>query len=59
MDKNYKLGLTAIIGCNLVWGLLPIYWKMLIPIPSSCNYFLQNRAGWTLYFPCMFKALWV
>ena len=41
MDKNYKLGLTAIIGCNLVWGLLPIYWKMLIPIPSSVIIFYR------------------
>lgn len=41
MDKNYKMGLTAIIGCNLVWGLLPIYWKMLIPIPSSVIIFYR------------------
>ena len=41
MDKNYKLGLTAIIGCNLVGGLLPIYWKMLIPIPSSVIIFYR------------------
>lgn len=41
MNKEYKLGLTAAIGCNIVWGLLPIYWKMLIPIPSSVIIFYR------------------
>lgn len=33
--QNYKIGLLAALSCALIWGLLPIYWKLLIPIPSS------------------------
>ena len=33
--KDYKLGLSAALWCAFLWGLLPIYWKWLIPIPSS------------------------
>jgi len=32
---NYKGGLLAAIGSATIWGLLPIYWKALIPIPSE------------------------
>ncbi len=36
MDKrNYRIGLTSAIGCAIVWGLLPIYWNSLKPIPSG------------------------
>lgn len=30
--KEYKNGMLAAIGCPLLWGILPIYWKSLIPI---------------------------
>ncbi|MCR5482737.1 MAG: EamA family transporter RarD [Clostridia bacterium] len=32
--KNYRFGMTAAIGCSCLWGVLPIYWKSLIPIDS-------------------------
>lgn len=35
MHKNYKMGIMAATGCSFIWGLLPIYWKSLVPIPSS------------------------
>lgn len=35
-DKNseYKSGLITVILCQLIWGVLPIYWASLTPIPS-------------------------
>ncbi len=35
MQKNYKLGMIAATSCSFLWGLLPIYWKSLVPISSS------------------------
>lgn len=32
--QNYKMGMIAALSCASVWGFLPIYWKMLIPINS-------------------------
>jgi chloramphenicol-sensitive protein RarD len=29
-----KLGLLCVIGCQLFWGVCPIYWQALMPIPS-------------------------
>jgi len=34
-DKNeYRSGLIASIGCMTLWGILPVYWKALVPISS-------------------------
>ncbi len=42
MDKrNYRIGLTSAIGCAIVWGLLPIYWNGLKPIPSGVIIFYR------------------
>ena len=35
MKKNYEKGFFAALACAGLWGILPIYWKSLIPIPSS------------------------
>lgn len=35
MKKESEKGFVAAIACAGIWGLLPIYWKSLIPIPSS------------------------
>ncbi len=32
--QNYKLGMISALLCAFLWGILPIYWKMLLPIPS-------------------------
>lgn len=32
--NEYRSGLMASIGCMSLWGILPIYWKALIPINS-------------------------
>jgi len=35
MDKReYRKGLMVVLGCMFLWGVLPAYWKMLIPISS-------------------------
>ncbi len=34
-NSNLKLGFTAALLSGLVWGLLPIFWKALMPIESS------------------------
>lgn len=34
-SKNeYRKGLLIAVGCMVLWGVLPVYWKMLIPISS-------------------------
>ena len=32
--SEYRRGLLASIGCMTLWGILPVYWKALIPISS-------------------------
>lgn len=34
-NKNYFEGLLAALGCSLIWGFLPAYWKSLKPISSD------------------------
>lgn len=34
-NSDYKVGLICIIGCQLFWGVCPIYWQALVPIPSG------------------------
>ena len=29
MDNNYRLGIFYGLGAYLLWGVLPIYWKLL------------------------------
>ena len=33
-DNDYKIGVLCVIGCQLFWGVCPIYWQALMPIPS-------------------------
>ena len=32
--SEYRSGLIASIGCMALWGILPVYWKALVPISS-------------------------
>lgn len=32
--SDYKIGLICVIGCQVMWGILPIYWQALMPIDS-------------------------
>lgn len=34
-DKSdYRYGLICVLACQLLWGVLPVYWQALVPIPS-------------------------
>lgn len=33
-EREYKIGVLCVIGCQLFWGVCPIYWQALEPIPS-------------------------
>ena len=33
-ESEYRAGLLASIGCMVLWGVLPVYWKALVPISS-------------------------
>ncbi|MBQ6582587.1 MAG: EamA family transporter RarD [Mogibacterium sp.] len=33
-NREYRNGLFAAIGCMVLWGVLPAYWKLLVPISS-------------------------
>lgn len=32
--SDYRSGLICVLACQLVWGVLPVYWQALVPIPS-------------------------
>lgn len=31
---DYRNGVLCVLACQLVWGVLPVYWQSLVPIPS-------------------------
>ncbi len=33
-ESEYRTGLMCVVGCQLMWGFLPIYWQALDPIES-------------------------
>ncbi len=33
-SKDYRTGVICVVTCQLIWGLCPIYWQALEPIPS-------------------------
>ena len=33
-NNDYKTGLLCVLACQLMWGFLPAYWQLLVPIPS-------------------------
>ena len=34
ISSEYRTGVLCMMGCQLIWGFLPIYWQSLEPIPS-------------------------
>lgn len=34
-QSRYRKGILQVVFCMVIWGVLPIYWKALIPISSS------------------------
>ena len=33
-NNDYRNGVICVLACQLVWGVLPVYWQALVPIPS-------------------------
>ena len=33
-NSDYRTGLICVLACQLAWGVLPVYWQALVPIPS-------------------------
>ncbi|WP_027868514.1 EamA family transporter RarD [Eubacterium sp. AB3007] len=33
-DRGYKTGIISMLGCDVLWGVLPLYWQALRPIDS-------------------------
>ena len=48
MDRNYKLGVLSGLGAYFLWGILPIYWKLLHEVPPL--EILAGRCMWSLAF---------
>jgi len=48
MDKDYKLGVIYGLGAYLMWGVLPIYWKLLHEVPAL--EILASRFIWSAVF---------
>ncbi len=33
-DRSYKIGILSMLSCDVLWGVLPLYWQALRPIDS-------------------------
>ena len=33
-DRDYKIGIISMLACDVLWGVLPMYWQALRPIDS-------------------------
>jgi len=47
-NKNLKRGLASAIGAYSLWGILPIYWKLVSTVPAQ--EILAHRIFWSLLF---------
>ena len=47
-NKKLKSGLTSAIGAYSLWGILPIYWKLVSNVPAQ--EILAHRIFWSLLF---------
>ena len=48
MDKNYRAGILYGLGAYLLWGVLPIYWKLLQHVEAM--EILASRFLWSVAF---------
>lgn len=48
MDKNYRQGIIYGLGAYCLWGILPVYWKLLQEVPAL--EILANRFIWSAVF---------
>ena len=54
LRSQKKQGFISGLGCNIWWGIMPIYWQMLIPIESSVIIFYRIV---TVALVCLIAAL--
>lgn len=54
LNTQRKQGFISGIGCNIWWGIMPIYWQMLIPISSAVIIFYRIL---TVAIVCLIAAL--
>ena len=40
-QSQYRQGLISSLSCGILWGIIPIYWQWLKPIPSSVIIFYR------------------
>ena len=48
--RKYKIGIAFGVGCMVIWGVLPIYWKALIPISSYVIILYRIVLAWLTCF---------
>lgn len=53
-QSDYKLGVFAAIGAYILWGVLPLYWKLLESV--SASEVLAHRIIWSLVFMIIILA---
>ena len=40
-DSSYRRGIISMLACDVLWGVLPVYWQALRPIESSTIIFYR------------------
>ncbi len=50
-SRSERIGFMQGIGCHLVWGIMPIYWKLLSAIPAL------EVLSWRMVWSCVFVVL--
>lgn len=54
--SEYNRGLALCAACYVLWGIFPLYWKLLDSVPSL--FILANRALWSAIFLTIFCIIW-
>jgi chloramphenicol-sensitive protein RarD len=54
-EKNTKQGIISAIGAYFLWGILPIYWKLILSVPA--HEILAHRILWAFLFMMGMAAL--
>ncbi|MDR2949957.1 MAG: EamA family transporter RarD [Prevotella sp.] len=54
--SEYNRGLALCAACYVLWGIFPLYWKLLDHVPSL--FILANRALWSAIFLTIFCVIW-
>lgn len=55
MEQNKRVGLTAVTGSYVLWGLLPVFWGTLASVNSV--YILAQRIVWSMVFMGLYMAV--